>query len=173
MTGISVVTRGWNGYRNKSQHRKSTLEKKILPPFQQGFEPATFQSRVRRSNHWAILAPPSWVDRLTAPLTAPCLSRPSGSDGWTARVTSSRSSHRTLWPDQRHCTTLAVVSLARHRQPGFRWPEATSYSFSCPSFSSLLIEARILGPFWPDGWASTTARTLRAKLSVALRPQKP
>ena len=35
----TVVTRGWNGYRNKSQHRKSTLEKKILPPFQQGFEP--------------------------------------------------------------------------------------------------------------------------------------
>ena len=34
----TVVTRGWNGYRNKSQHRKSTLEKKILPPFQQGFE---------------------------------------------------------------------------------------------------------------------------------------
>ena len=53
----TVVTRGWNGYRNKSQHRKSTLEKKILPPFQQGFEPATFQSRVRWSNHWAIPAP--------------------------------------------------------------------------------------------------------------------
>ena len=53
----TVVTRGWSGYRNKSQHRKSTLEKKILPPFQQGFEPATFQSRVRRSNHWAIPAP--------------------------------------------------------------------------------------------------------------------
>ena len=53
----TVVTRGWNGYRNKSQHRKSSLEKKILPPFQQGFEPATFQSRVRRSNHWAIPAP--------------------------------------------------------------------------------------------------------------------
>ena len=50
----TAVTRGWNGYRNESQHRKSTLEKKILPPFQQGFEPATFQSRVRRSNHWAI-----------------------------------------------------------------------------------------------------------------------
>ena len=34
------VTRGWNGYRNKSQHRKS-LEKKILPPpLLQGFEPA-------------------------------------------------------------------------------------------------------------------------------------
>ena len=52
----TAVTRGWNGYRNKSQHRKSTLEKKILPPFQQGFEPATFQSRVRCSNHWAIPA---------------------------------------------------------------------------------------------------------------------
>ena len=53
----TAIIRGWNGYRNKSQHRKSTLEKKILPPFQQGFEPATFQSRVRRSNHWAIPAP--------------------------------------------------------------------------------------------------------------------
>ena len=53
----TAVTRGWNGYQNKSQHRKSTLEKKILPPFQQGFEPTTFQSRVRRSNHWAIPAP--------------------------------------------------------------------------------------------------------------------
>ena len=50
----TVVTRGWNGYRNKSQHRKSTLEKKILPPFQQGFEPATFQSRIRRSNHQSV-----------------------------------------------------------------------------------------------------------------------
>ena len=58
----TAVTRGWNGYRNKSQHRKSTLEKKILPPFQQGFEPATFQSRVRRSNHWAIPAPMSFVN---------------------------------------------------------------------------------------------------------------
>ena len=47
----TAVTRGWNGYRNKSQHRKLTLEKKILPPPQQGFEPVTFRSRVRRSNH--------------------------------------------------------------------------------------------------------------------------
>ena len=51
---VSAVTRGWDGYRNKSQHRKSTLEKKILPPLLQGFEPVTFRSRVRRSNHWAI-----------------------------------------------------------------------------------------------------------------------
>ena len=62
MTGIflraTVVTRGWNGYRNKSQHRKSTLEKKILPPFQQGFEPATFQSRVRRSKPLSYPRPP-------------------------------------------------------------------------------------------------------------------
>ena len=52
----TAVTRGWNGYRNKSQYRKSTLEKKILPPLQQGFEPATFQSQVRHSNHWAVPA---------------------------------------------------------------------------------------------------------------------
>ena len=50
----TAVTRGWNGYRNKSQHRKLTLEKKILPPLLQGFKPATFWSRVRRTNHWAI-----------------------------------------------------------------------------------------------------------------------
>ena len=53
----TAVTRGWNGYWNRSQHRKLSLEKKILPPLQQGFEPATFRSRVRRSNHWAIPAP--------------------------------------------------------------------------------------------------------------------
>ena len=52
----TAVTRGWNGYRNKSQHRKLTLEKKILLPLLQGFEPATFRSRVWRSNHWAIPA---------------------------------------------------------------------------------------------------------------------
>ena len=58
----AAVTRGWNGYRNKSQHRKLTLEKKILPPLQQGFEPATFRSRVQRSNHWAIPTPQTmWI----------------------------------------------------------------------------------------------------------------
>ena len=53
----TAVTQGWNGYRNKSQRRKLTLEKKILPLLLQRFEPATFRSRVRRSNHWAIPAP--------------------------------------------------------------------------------------------------------------------
>ena len=53
----TVVTQGWNGYRNKSQHRKLTLEKKILLLFLQGFRPATFQSRVQHSNHWAIPTP--------------------------------------------------------------------------------------------------------------------
>ena len=66
----AVVTRGWNGYRNKSQHRKSTLEMKILPPFQQGFEPATFQSRVRCSNHWAIPAPNVILDAWLYPFIA-------------------------------------------------------------------------------------------------------
>ena len=59
---------GVERYRNKSQHRKSTLEKKILPPFQQGFEPATFQSRVRCSNHWAIPAPNSHTYLRFSPL---------------------------------------------------------------------------------------------------------
>ena len=44
MTGIFTCTCGNTGVETDteiSQHRKSTLEKKILPPFQQGFEPAT------------------------------------------------------------------------------------------------------------------------------------
>ena len=53
----TAVTRRWNRYQNKSQHRKLTLENKILPPLLQGFEPATFQSWVRRSNHWTIPLP--------------------------------------------------------------------------------------------------------------------
>ena len=39
----TAVTRGWNGYRSKSQHRKLTPEKKNIPPLLQGLEPATFQ----------------------------------------------------------------------------------------------------------------------------------
>ena len=50
----TLVTQGWNRHWNKSQHRKLTLEKKFLPPLLQGLEPATFRSRVRRSNHWAM-----------------------------------------------------------------------------------------------------------------------
>ena len=51
------VTRGRNWYRNKSQHRKLTLQKKILPSLLSRFEPATFWSRVLRSNHLNIPAP--------------------------------------------------------------------------------------------------------------------
>ena len=57
----TAVIRGWTGYRNRSQHRKLTLEKKIIPPLLQGFEPTTFWSRVRRSYHWAFHAPRLWV----------------------------------------------------------------------------------------------------------------
>ena len=49
----TAVTRGWDGYRYKSQHRKLTLEKKIFPPLLQGFEPSPFQSRVRLCYHCA------------------------------------------------------------------------------------------------------------------------
>ena len=54
----TAVTRRWDRYRNKSQHRKLTLEKKILPPLQQGFKPATFRAGVRRGcNHCTTPAP--------------------------------------------------------------------------------------------------------------------
>ena len=53
MTGIFYVllylARGWDGYRNKSQHKKWTLEKKIISPHFLGLEPGTFRSRGRRS----------------------------------------------------------------------------------------------------------------------------
>ena len=45
----TAVSRGWNGYRYKSQHRKLTLDKEILPPLLPGLEPAPFRPRVRRS----------------------------------------------------------------------------------------------------------------------------
>ena len=45
----AAVTRGWNGYRNKSRHRKLTLGKKMFSPFLPGLEPATFRpARVGR-----------------------------------------------------------------------------------------------------------------------------
>jgi len=34
----TAVARGWNEYRNKSQHRKSTLEKNILAPLLTGLQ---------------------------------------------------------------------------------------------------------------------------------------
>ena len=42
----TAETQEWKGYRNKSQRRKLTLEKTILPPLLPGLEPATFRSRV-------------------------------------------------------------------------------------------------------------------------------
>ena len=42
---------------NKSQHRKLTLEKKILLPLLQDFKPITFRSQVRHSTNCAIPTP--------------------------------------------------------------------------------------------------------------------
>ena len=53
----AAVTWGWNGYRNKNQHRKLTQEKKILPPLLPGLKPTTFQSWVQHSSHCAIPTP--------------------------------------------------------------------------------------------------------------------
>ena len=47
----TAVPRGWSGYRNKSEHRKFTFEKKVLLLLLPGIEPATFRSRVWCSNH--------------------------------------------------------------------------------------------------------------------------
>ena len=50
----AAVTRGWNGYWNKSQHKKLTQEKKILPSNMPGLDHMTFWLHVWHSNHWAI-----------------------------------------------------------------------------------------------------------------------
>ena len=44
-----LATWGWNEYQNRSQHRKPTLEKKILPLFLPGLKPKTLQSWVHHS----------------------------------------------------------------------------------------------------------------------------
>ena len=43
---VTVVTVGWNRYRNMSQHRQLTVEKKVFPP---GLEPETLGSLVHCS----------------------------------------------------------------------------------------------------------------------------
>ena len=55
----AAVTRVWDGYRNNSQHRKLTLEKKSLPPpLLPGLEPETSVSITSPSGyHWATPAP--------------------------------------------------------------------------------------------------------------------
>ena len=59
----TAVTQGWNGYRNKSQHRRLTMEKKIILPLLPRLEPGTFQSRVWLSNQWAIPTPAHTMTR--------------------------------------------------------------------------------------------------------------
>ena len=59
----TVVTRGWNGYRNKSQHRKSTLHTTFntldnwaikTPPNQKGKGPERKGYRVMARNMYTI-----------------------------------------------------------------------------------------------------------------------
>ena len=110
----TVVTQGWNGYQNKSQHRKLTLEKKILPLLMQGFEHATFWSQVWCSNHWAIPAPeviwqqkhvcavslpnlPGKMDTLCWSLSGVWPSRFGGGANLWAYCSSYRGEKRTKW----------------------------------------------------------------------------
>ena len=61
----TAVTQEWNSFRNNSQHRKLSLEKKILLPLLQGFDPVTFQSWVRHCNRWSIPTPRVWMLAVT------------------------------------------------------------------------------------------------------------
>ena len=56
LLGDTAVTRGWTGYRNKSQHIKMTPEKKNHPPLRPGLESATFRPRVRQTATVAVVA---------------------------------------------------------------------------------------------------------------------
>ena len=49
---LHTVTRGWNGYRNKSTPWRRKFSCRSLP----GLEAGTFRSRVRCSNYWATPA---------------------------------------------------------------------------------------------------------------------
>ena len=53
----TAVTRGWNGYRNKSQHRGLTLEKNILPAAPAMARTRDFSIRVWRSTTELFLLP--------------------------------------------------------------------------------------------------------------------
>ena len=57
LSRATAVTWGWNRYWSDSQHRKLTLETKILPPLLQGLKLETFQSGVWHSKKWAIPTP--------------------------------------------------------------------------------------------------------------------
>ena len=65
----TAVTRGWNGYRNKSQHRKLTMEKNNLPSLLRDSNPRPFNqesgdltTELSRSLILCILcSPASWT----------------------------------------------------------------------------------------------------------------
>ena len=66
----TVVTQGWNGYRNKSQHRKLTLKKKILLPLLTGLKPSrscvrhstTDLSPIATDTEWTATKKGKWLD---------------------------------------------------------------------------------------------------------------
>ena len=127
----TVVTREWNGYQNKSQHRKLTLEKKILPPLQQGFKPVTFQSQVRHSNHWAIPTPTQYTLGQLSKTECGC---PSGRGWWWCRASCPRMLADILGTNCDQClsmvqccfTGIETIRFVRTESPGR--PPRLSYS---------------------------------------------
>ena len=102
----TAVTRGWNEHRNKSQHRKQTLDKKILHPFLHALEPGTLDHE------------PSALTTEPPLLPIPCHSRPRPTAcNWILTYVCCRSTVtmtdatnatlRTSWRlETRHCRTV-------------------------------------------------------------------
>ena len=57
LSRATAVTRGWNDTEIKVSTESLPWREKKIPELLWGLEPATFKSRARRFNHWAIPAP--------------------------------------------------------------------------------------------------------------------
>ena len=70
-------TQGWNGYGNKSQHRKLTLEKTEETPSAApaGTRTCDLSVTSHARYHWAIPTPPLFSDKYALPVTFPWIHR--------------------------------------------------------------------------------------------------
>ena len=120
MTGFFYVLLRYHGGGTDTEIRVSTesrpwRRKCSRRPLLRGFEPATFQSRVRRSNHWAIPLPPSPPPPTHTPV-------------WVEKVVVGNGNRPQQWP----VMSRAAVGAARNRT---RWSL---------SFADLLTSRRLL-----------------------------
>ena len=113
----TVVTRGWNGYRTKSQNRKLILEKKIVPPLLQGFEPANCSKQMSQRRKRRDRQTDRRTNRIAEERTARASSRISSSHQ-PHRVTSGRREPRVGWSKvrQSHKTVSTDHNFLRDRR---------------------------------------------------------